>query len=695
MIEIKNCNNIDLAKIVLNKNELNLKFAINWTWKTTIAKAIKYYIEDKNNWTNKLKYLKPFKYLSVEENNPEVIGLDGYNNISIFNEEYITKYTFEQWQIHKDSFEVFIKDDKYEIWLAEINKLVDSIRNTFQENDDINQFIIDLDNFINYSWKSNTSIAASSSIMKWIWAWNKVNNIPKEIEEYSDYIKSEDKVKWLWWQMWWNDFINISDWCCPYCISWISEKKEKILKVSEVYNKKDIEHLNKVIQVIQNLNKYFSKNINDEINILISNVDWLTDDQKKFLFDIKLESEKLSSRLNKIKNINFHSLKNIDELEKEINNYKIEVKYYNYFNSEHSKERYKLINDELDSISDKIWFLKGAVNKQKIHIKNLIDTYKDEINDFLKYAWYNYNIDTLEENDSYKFILKHNDKDELITNAKEHLSFWERNAFALVLFMFESIKKESDLIVLDDPISSFDKNKKFAILNMLFAKKDSSSKIINLRWKTVLMLTHDFEPVIDIIYNNLPKLDSKSAIFLENNEWLLNEIKIDKNNIKSFIDIANENINNLDENINKLIYIRRLCEINKSKEDAYQVLSSLFHKNDVPKYKDETIIGQDEIDNWINIIKEYWIDNFEYKDYFDIVNDLDFMVDLYKKSTNNYEKLQLYRIINNDNHNNNVIRKFINETFHIENDYLFQLNPCEYQIVPQYVINECDIDILS
>lgn len=71
------------------------------------------------------------------------------------------------------------------------------------------------------------------------------------------------------------------------------------------------------------------------------------------------------------------------------------------------------------------------------------------------------------------------------------------------------------------------------------------------------------------------------------------------------------------------------------------------------------------------------------------------MVDLYKKSTNNYEKLQLYRIINNDNHNNNVIRKFINETFHIENDYLFQLNPCEYQIVPQYVINECDIDILS
>jgi wobble nucleotide-excising tRNase len=34
--------------------------------------------------------------------------------------------------------------------------------------------------------------------------------------------------------------------------------------------------------------------------------------------------------------------------------------------------------------------------------------------------------------------------------------------------MYETLSKNSDLIILDDPISSFDKNKKYAILQMLF-----------------------------------------------------------------------------------------------------------------------------------------------------------------------------------------------------------------------------------
>ncbi len=47
--------------------------------------------------------------------------------------------------------------------------------------------------------------------------------------------------------------------------------------------------------------------------------------------------------------------------------------------------------------------------------------------------------------------------------------------------------------MLDDPISSFDKNKKFAILHERFQGKAS------LRGRTTLMLTHDIEPAIDVI----------------------------------------------------------------------------------------------------------------------------------------------------------------------------------------------------
>ena len=35
-----------------------------------------------------------------------------------------------------------------------------------------------------------------------------------------------------------------------------------------------------------------------------------------------------------------------------------------------------------------------------------------------------------------------------------------------------------------------------------------------------------------------------------------------------------------------------------------------------------------------------------------------------------------------------VVRKFCNETYHVENDYLFQLDPRKYDNVPAYVIDK-------
>lgn len=64
-----------------------------------------------------------------------------------------------------------------------------------------------------------------------------------------------------------------------------------------------------------------------------------------------------------------------------------------------------------------------------------------------------------------------------MTKIREHLSWGEKNAFALILFMYYAVMQEPDLIILDDPISSFDTNKKFAILHRMFkniGKRDVS-----------------------------------------------------------------------------------------------------------------------------------------------------------------------------------------------------------------------------
>lgn len=76
-----------------------------------------------------------------------------------------------------------------------------------------------------------------------------------------------------------------------------------------------------------------------------------------------------------------------------------------------------------------------------------------------------------------------------------------------------------------------------------------------------------------------------------------------------------------------------------------------------------------------------------------IVTDDNTMKQLYENSTNDYEKLHIYRIVSDgraDNIESDVIQKFINEAFHIENDYIYQLSPRDYQLVPQFVIDECD-----
>jgi wobble nucleotide-excising tRNase len=123
--------------------------------------------------------------------------------------------------------------------------------------------------------------------------------------------------------------------------------------------------------------------------------------------------------------------------------------------------------------------------------------------------------------------------------------------------MYEALSKNIDLIILDDPISSFDKNKKYAILQMLFREKESFKS------KTVLMLTHDIEPVIDSTKALADKFkDQTNSSFIKSSKGILTEIEIKKENILTFPQICEQIIK--DDKINiisKLIYLRRNFEI--------------------------------------------------------------------------------------------------------------------------------------
>lgn len=124
------------------------------------------------------------------------------------------------------------------------------------------------------------------------------------------------------------------------------------------------------------------------------------------------------------------------------------------------------------------------------------------------------------------------------------------------------------------------------------------------------------------------------------------------------------------------------------------MISNLLHKRATPLWIDAGIERDMTAKEIADASSEILgvISGFDYnKIYSRLIDDAD-MVNVYKTATNNYEKLQIYRIINIDKalHESDVISKFIKEAFHIENEYLMQLNPSKYPTTPNYIINECD-----
>ena len=687
-IEIRNCNNIECGEFTVAKGRLNIKYAVNGTGKSTIAKAFEAFI---NNEENKIKELMPFKYYNKANSpDPDLQNIDTFNSIAVFNEKYIENYMFQPNELIKNSFEIFVKTSNYDVHIKEIEDLLRSVNVAFETHPELDELIDVFGKFIDGFGRAKNGYSAAGAIAKGIGKGNKISNIPKGLEAYETYLKDKDNIKWLKWQIDGKNYLNMAE-QCPYCTAKMEEsRKEIILQVSDEYETKSIEQLNKILEIFELLYPYFEENTCQKIQEIAHNVADITETQKAFLLEVKQQINNLCKQLLRLKHIGFHSLKDSEKIADELSKYKIDLSYYSHLNSKLTVEKVELINSVLDDVLSKAGLLQGAINKQKKHIKDTIENNMIEINDFLFYAGYKYQVlIEYDEVSEYHLVLRHKDYDQNIEAVSNHLSYGEKNAFALVLFMYEVLKNNPDLVILDDPISSFDGNKKFAIMNMLFMGKKC------LKDRTVLLLTHEFNTVIDAIKNMAHLFNpGPKAAFLSVKSGELSEEVINKDDIKSFADIAKNSMKSDIDSLNKLVYFRRLEEIRGDNTLSYQIVSNVFHKREKPCYKDpdtgelrdltdeEIIIGESEIK------KE--IPEFDYQKELEKTKNLNLLKDIYYRSGSNYEKMQLYRIAFNENHENDIIKKFINETFHVENDYIFQVDPRKYDTVPQYIIDECD-----
>lgn len=226
----------------------------------------------------------------------------------------------------------------------------------------------------------------------------------------------------------------------------------------------------------------------------------------------------------------------------------------------------------------------------------------------------------------------------------------------------------------------------------------------SLRDNIVLMLTHDIEPAIDIIRSvkRLFQHPRPAACFLSSRAGVVSEIEIKESDIQTFAQICSANIQELGDEVIKCIYLRRHFEILDDIGEKYNYLSSLLKARATPTFRTaqgDVAMSAEEIAKAELGIKEKF-PNFDYPAILAIINDKSEMKSRFQSSTIGYDKLQLFRIYKQVHDSqgvgeDDILLKFVNESFHIENEYVMQLNPHKFDNVPEYVVQECDRKILS
>ena len=693
-ITIKNCNNIRKGNISIEKNKLNIKYGINGTGKSTIALAI-----EKND---DLSFLKTFG--SLEE--PSIEFSENINKVVTFNSNFVNNIVFNGNTVINNSFEVFIKSDQYDEKRKRILEELKSLNKETIADENTKKLLEILSNLEPRLKLKSSGDVYQTSDFKSILSKNNIYQIPEELESYSEFLSDKEKnINWIDWKTKGFEFDDKKK--CPFCTEILkSTYDEEKKKFKDTYKKNDVKHLTEMKQLIEELKNYMDTDSFDSLqNCIIEpkNEDEIMLVFKKFIADYKYLLEKFI----KIINFDSYNLKNntdISNLGDIVSNLKIKTDNITYFGNDLFMNICNSVNNRIDKILEKIEQLKAEVGAINGIIKTTIEKSKKEINDFLEIARFDYKFDIIVEKDNEaKTLLKYakNNIQEInVDNIENHLSWGERNAFALVLFMFYALSQKADLIILDDPISSFDGNKKYAIIDRLFSNTKS---LKSLRNKTVLMLTHDFEPVIDFVINGKPNneaivnyIKNVNGIISENNITRGNDIKLSTNLYYTYARDSEINI------ISRISFLRKFIELSNANNDeniniSYEILSCLIHGRTEIKRKinndNYEEIPQEKINLGLSFIREF-ITDFNYMQIQGQYYTKDSILNLYKNEQNNYLKSQIFReyleITNKRGTLDDVVLKFVDEIYHIENDYIYSLDLIKFDTIPSFIIERID-----
>lgn len=687
-IEIDNCNNIVHASINLEEAYLNIFYAVNGTGKTTIGKAIEQSIRGES-----LSFFKPFG----SDIDPSIRIPETIRKVLVFNEDFVNTIVFKESEVIENAFDVFIKTPEYETKNQSVNERLGKLRIDINSNQEISQLLS-----IGRVVLSKFTLTVSkefkqTGFIKSLTNPNNIFQLPDQLQKYKPLMEKEYNVDWVGWK---NDGFKFDDNnICPFCTNDLREDYagEKVA-FSSAYSKSNVKNIKEMLSYFDSVADYLDE---EKKAILYKCIKETTDEQtinlwvKRFYDDLSF----LVSKIQKVLDFNTFQIKKeeIQKLGEQLTDLKIDMSNLIIFNNKKVVDIIEKINQQIDLVLKETNELKSEIGQLKGIIGSATEKAISDINEFLELSDINYSLEINQiSEDTSKTILRYKSTNQgaiQVENIKIHLSWGERNSFALVLFMHYALSQKPDLIILDDPISSFDSNKKFAIINRLFSTDQRKKSLYK---KNVILLTHDFQPIIDFIVNKKPNGQNVRAIFLKNRDGLIQETEITKDDIKSLPILLAENAKNESLNIiHRITCLRKLLEHSQrdhSQEMAYNLLSCLLHCKESATYFDGAEISEADIILGENRIKEFFPD-FSFSSYTSSIFRMSNLVNLFQSETKPYYRLQVFRVMIGNigirSKIDDALIKYIDEQFHIENDYIYYLDLNKFDIVPNFVIPRC------
>ncbi|MGV8900326.1 MAG: AAA family ATPase [Burkholderiaceae bacterium] len=551
---------------------------------------------------------------------------------------------FRESEVIENSFEIFIRTLDYENKQKAINERLKEIHIDSTLDQQLGMLLSTGQSVLDKLSKTAGNELKKTGLIKSLTSSENIFKLPDSIKKFQPLMEKGYNVEWVGWKSEGGKYDDNS--ICPFCTTDLVTEYAAEKKIfTDSYTKSNVKNIKEILSFFNAVSDYMDSAKREFLYKCIKE----NEDEDTILLNLKHfynDLEYLVAKIRKVIGFDFHHIKreDISKLGEHLKNLMIDSSQLIIFTSEITLTIISDLNAKIEKIVEETEKLKQEIGSLKGMIGTSISNAVTDINDFLDMSGINYalEIQYVSEKDT-KTILKYKGKDRVdvsVDNIKSHLSWGERNAFALVLFMHYAISREADLIILDDPISSFDSNKKYAIINRLFLNNPQKKSLYK---RTVIMLTHDFQPVIDFIVNSKPNGGSACASFLRNDGGIISETEISKPNIRSLPILLAESA--ADSNLNKIhriVCLRKLLEHTKKTSDqglAYNLLSCLLKGKQSPSFVDEAAMSVSDIARAEACIQLH-IAGFSYSDYLtSVFNKVD-VVKIFKEETNDYFKLQ-------------------------------------------------------